>query len=92
MNEFDSSIYRETSYCNNCPFKDKGKAVNLSEERYQEIQDDLLYGSNQTGFICHKTIGENQKVCYGAYKFMLKHNVPCLQMSIARYKGEVQDE
>ncbi len=90
-----ASIYRCTKYCNNCPFLDNGKSINLRLGRVDNIKKDLLKGNN---FVCHKTVydldenmnptePQEQKMCYGAYIYLKEQNKPNQIMQIAERFG-----
>ena len=92
-----TNIYRCIEYCPNCPFLDNGKKINLNDSRVDEIKE-MLLNERDSSFNCHKTVynldnkmekSEPQalKMCYGAYKYLLKHNKPNQQMRLAERLG-----
>jgi len=95
MSSEDHTIYRCSDYCNNCPFKDNGAAMELRDGRVDDIKKMLLRGGS---FNCHKTVynlDENMqetspqdlKMCYGAYKYLKDNNKPNQVMQIAKRLG-----
>lgn len=44
MSDKNHTIYRCSDYCNNCPFKDNGVAMDLNDGRVDEIKKMLLRG------------------------------------------------
>jgi hypothetical protein len=91
-----AEIYRKLNYCNNCPFKDEGKAIYLDEGRMDDIRKGLDEGGS---FNCHKTayslddnmqpLAENVslKMCYGAFKYLKEKGEPNQVMQVALRMG-----
>ncbi len=48
MSNLSPDIYRCTNYCNNCPFKDDGKAMHLDVGRVDQIKATLLKSELQS--------------------------------------------
>jgi hypothetical protein len=93
QNLVKTNIYRCLNYCDNCPFRDNGKKINLKDGRVKEIQRELL--KSDSSFNCHKTVydldskmlstkHQDKKMCYGAYKFLKDQNKENIQMKLAR--------
>jgi len=100
MAKLQTNIYRVTNKkgCDNCPFRDNGKAMLLRDGRVDGIKA-MLLESDQNSFNCHKTVysdDPNQKpmMCAGAYEFLKEHGKPNIQMRLAFSMGieEFEDE
>ena len=89
--------YRCLGFCKNCPFKDNGKEINLSDGRVADIKK-LLDSDDNKSFSCHKTVynldenmnptkEQSPKMCYGAYKYLRDKGSPNIMMRIAYSMG-----
>lgn len=97
--------FRVKKPCANCPFRDDGNAIALSEGRLQGIVDDLLADDWAT-FQCHKTVhtakggsfdddgnyhpSGSEAMCAGAMAYLHKVGRYSVQMRLALVTGDLK--
>jgi len=86
MEKLHSNMYRIIKMCSNCPFRNDEHAILLADGRLDSIKTSLLNGEN---FTCHKTVysEDPNKMCAGAYEFLVKEDRPNQIMQLADRLG-----
>lgn len=95
----ETNEYRVTQKggCSNCPFRDNGRAMHLSEGRVDEIKAQLIINDDMS-FTCHKTAYnlsvkmnggylQKPKMCAGAYAYLRKKGISNKMMRLAYALG-----
>lgn len=87
-------LFRIKKPCSNCPFRNDGKAINLSDARFEEIVASITQDDSTT-FPCHKTVYDENgntlkgksSYCVGAMAYLYKAKQPNIAMRLGIAMG-----
>lgn len=91
-------LFRLKKPCANCPFRNDGNAINLSDARFKEIVESITQDDSIT-FPCHKTVYDsdgretkNQSAyCVGAMAYLYKTGQPNVAMRLGFATGLITE-